>query len=243
MLTCWNNFQVNIEDRNAYANAIEGTFNPLLKVLCTFPLWYLYAIGIGKLMSLAHSLLCHSQSSPKEHNSAIMECMSVSACVEKGSHLLFRPFQKCSHSIQPITHQCGTFFIAEVLYTGSLLFIRHYLEYHLHFLLPPLTYMLKFSRLLHQYQVEKNGRSSFFYAVLRFKLFIQMHNRYGVLLILWCVTLSHQVPRAFASKQEKFLVVEGLFKLTQVCLSWGQRHDTHSTAMWITTFRSSPRSP
>ena len=172
MLTCWNNFQVNIEDRNAYANAIEGTFNPLLKVLCTFPLWYLSAIGFGKLISFARSLPCHSHSSPKEHNSAIMECMSVSACVEKGSHLLFRPFQKCSHSIQPITHQCGTFFIAEVLYTGSLLFIRHYLEYHLHFLLPPLTYMLKFSRLLHQYQVEKNGRSSLYFAVLRVTLFM-----------------------------------------------------------------------
>ena len=147
---------MNIEDRNAYANAIEGTFNPLLKVLCTFPLWYLSAIGFGKLISFARSLPCHSHSSPKEHNSAIMECMSVSACVEKGSHLLFRPFQKCSHSIQPITHQCGTFFIAEVLYTGSLLFIRHYLEYHLHFLLPPLTYMLKFSRFLHQFQTETN---------------------------------------------------------------------------------------
>ena len=84
---------MNNEDRNAYVGAIEGTFNPLLKVLCTFPLWYLYAIGIGKLTSLAHSLLCHSQSSPKEHNSAIMECALVSARVEKGFHLLFHQFQ------------------------------------------------------------------------------------------------------------------------------------------------------
>ena len=93
VLTCWNNFQVNIEDRNAYANAIEGTFNPLLKVLCTFPLWYLSAIGFGKLISFARSLPCHSHSSPKEHNSAIMECALVSARVEKGFHLLFHQFQ------------------------------------------------------------------------------------------------------------------------------------------------------
>ena len=55
-----NNSQVDNENRNAYVGAIKGTFNPLFKVLSTFPLRYLYAIGIGKLMSLAHSLLCNS---------------------------------------------------------------------------------------------------------------------------------------------------------------------------------------
>ena len=93
------------EVQNAYARAIEGTFNPLLKVLCTFPLWYLSAIGLGKIMSFTQSLLCDSRSSPKERNSVSMDVAPIPARAEQGSHLSLRPFQRHTRSARLVTHQ------------------------------------------------------------------------------------------------------------------------------------------
>jgi hypothetical protein len=53
----------------ASLSAISGTFNSLLKVLFTFPSWYLFAIGLEAIFSFRWNLPPNLRSNPEERDS------------------------------------------------------------------------------------------------------------------------------------------------------------------------------
>ena len=198
-----------------------------------------------KLMSLAHSLPCRSQSSPREHNSVMLEHESMFLHVKKGLHLLSYPFQRCSRSNWLITDHSNAVFFTESVHVDAFLFIRHYFESHLHFTLSPLTYMLKFSRFLRP-SSDRDIKERHHLLVTAESFALSGFRSTGSIISGFYAARTPSVHNAqkeshFSVHYEGFVLIA--MKQTRAYLKWHPRHSSHSSAIWIPTFCSSPCSP
>ena len=130
----------------ACITAISGTFNPLFKVLCTFPSRYLFAIGLESIFSFGWNVPPTLRSHLREHDSENAGVTRRITGVELDCHhsLRFFPKDVHLHRRQPRAK------ILQRRAQGSAsryeLFLLHspLLEESFVVSFPPLTYMLKF---------------------------------------------------------------------------------------------------
>lgn len=134
----------------ASSSAISSTFNPLFKVLFMFPSWYLFAIGFTLISSLGWKLPPALRSNSKERDSWNASRIQRTTQLRQACHLPRNPFPKhlhvrlCWDSIWRKQFKVINLnFHARLIPVHSPLLKNSHLVSH-----PPLTYMLKFSRLL-----------------------------------------------------------------------------------------------
>ena len=133
----------------------SGTFNSLSKVLCTFPSWYLFAIGFEAILRFRWNIPPALRSRPKEHDSENTNWTPKTTRDERDSHpslysvpevftLVIRLISRLYttlQTLQPAVHY-------DQFVVHSPLINKSYLVSF-----PPLTYMLKFSGYSHLAQV------------------------------------------------------------------------------------------
>ena len=131
----------------ACVTAISGTFNPLFKVLCTFPSRYLFAIGLESILSFRWNVPPALRSRIRERDSKNAARTRYIANVRRGFHPLSRPLSRDLHLqyhwIHDRTPQCrteGSTSRCELTPVRSPL-----LRGSCSVSIPPLTNMLKFS--------------------------------------------------------------------------------------------------
>jgi len=73
-------------------STISGTFNSLFRVLCIFPSWYLFAIGIRAIFRLSRGLPADLYYTPKQYDSQMQLLMPNTLAPLQGCHLLRRSF-------------------------------------------------------------------------------------------------------------------------------------------------------
>ena len=134
----------------ASSSAISSTFNPLFKVLFMFPSWYLFAIGFTWIISLGWKLPPALRSNSKERDSWNATRIQRTTQLRQACHLPRNPFPKHLH-----VHLCWDnvwrkqFKVINLNFHSRLIPVRSPLLKNSHLVSnPPLTYMLKFSRLL-----------------------------------------------------------------------------------------------
>jgi hypothetical protein len=126
---------------------VSGTFNSLSKVLCTFPSWYLFSIGLEFVFSFKWNVPPAWRSHPREHDSEIATRTRRCASGGRGHHPPAHPVSREYVSASSLgtyldtTSQClSTASQCELLPIRSPLLRESSLV-----VIPPLTYMLKFS--------------------------------------------------------------------------------------------------
>ena len=126
---------------------VSGTFNSLSKVLCTFPSWYLFSIGLEFVFGFRWNVPPSWRSHPREHDSEIATCMRGYASGGRGRHPPKHPMSREYASAPLLGTNLDT--TSQCLSTASqykLLPIRSpLLRESSPVVIPPLTYMLKFS--------------------------------------------------------------------------------------------------
>ena len=134
----------------ASSSAISSTFNPLFKVLFMFPSWYLFAIGFTLISSLGWKLPPTLRSNSKERDSWSATRIQRTTQLRQACHLPRNPFPKHLH-----VHLCWNsiwrkqFKVINLNFHTRLIPVHSPLLKNSHLVSdPPLTYMLKFSRLL-----------------------------------------------------------------------------------------------
>ena len=134
----------------ASSSAISSTFNPLFKVLFMFPSWYLFAIGFTLISSLGWKLPPTLRSNFKERDSWNASRIQRTTQLRQACHLPRNPFPKHLH-----VHLCWNsiwrkqFKVINLNFHTRLIPVHSPLLKNSHLVSdPPLTYMLKFSRLL-----------------------------------------------------------------------------------------------
>ena len=139
-----------IQTSFASSSAISSTFNPLFKVLFMFPSWYLFAIGLTLIISLGWKLPPTLRSNSKERDSWSATRIQRTTQLRQACHLPRNPFPKHLH-----VHLCWEnvwrkqFKVINLNFHARLIPVRSPLLKNSHLVSnPPLTYMLKFSRLL-----------------------------------------------------------------------------------------------
>ena len=141
---------INTQTSFASSSAISSTFNPLFKVLFMFPSWYLFAIGFTIIISLGWKLPPTLHSNSKERDSWSATRIQRTTQLRQACHLPRNPFPKHLH-----VHLCWEsvwrkqFKVINLNFHARLIPVRSPLLKNSHLVSnPPLTYMLKFSRLL-----------------------------------------------------------------------------------------------
>ena len=139
-----------IQTSFASISAISSTFNPLFKVLFMFPSWYLFAIGFTLISSLGWKLPPTLRSNFKERDSWNASRIQRTTQLRQACHLPRNPFPKHLH-----VHLCWDSIWRKQVEVINLNFHTRLVPVHSPLLKnshlvsdPPLTYMLKFSRLL-----------------------------------------------------------------------------------------------
>ena len=141
---------INTQTSFASSSAISSTFNPLFKVLFMFPSWYLFAIGFTLISSLGWKLPPTLRSNFKERDSWNASRIQRTTHLRQACHLPRNPFPKHLH-----VHLCWNsiwrkqFKVINLNFHTRLIPVHSPLLKNSHLVSdPPLTYMLKFSRLL-----------------------------------------------------------------------------------------------
>ena len=139
-----------IQTSFASSSAISSTFNPLFKVLFMFPSWYLFAIGFTLISSLGWKLPPTLRSNSKERDSCNASRIQRTTQLRQACHLPRNPFPKHLH-----VHLCWDSIWRKQVKVINLNFHTRLIPVRSPLLKnsrlvsdPPLTYMLKFSRLI-----------------------------------------------------------------------------------------------
>ena len=134
----------------ASSSAISSTFNPLSKVLFMFPSWYLFAIGFTFISSLGWKLPPNLHSNSKERDSYNAPRIQWTTHLTQVCHLPRNPVPKHLY-----VHLCWNCIWRKQVKVIDLNFHTRLIPVHSPLLKnshlvsdPPLTYMLKFSRLV-----------------------------------------------------------------------------------------------
>ena len=134
----------------ASSSAISSTFNPLFKVLFTFPSWYLFAISFAFIISLRWKLPPTLRSDSRERDSWNASRTQRATQFRQACHLPRDPFPRHLY-----VHLCWDsiwrkqFKVINLNFHARLIPVHSPLLKNSHLVSdPPLTYMLKFSRLL-----------------------------------------------------------------------------------------------
>ena len=139
-----------IQTSFASSSAISSTFNPLSKVLFMFPSWYLFAIGFTFISSLGWKLPPNLHSNSKERDSYNTPRIQWTTHLTQVCHLPRNPVPKHLY-----VHLCWNCIWRKQVKVIDLNFHTRLIPVHSPLLKnshlvsdPPLTYMLKFSRLV-----------------------------------------------------------------------------------------------